>query len=271
MKIKHNKKRNTAFLFETLVLELTKALVNKSHDRAKSIQQLFRSSFSPSTALFQEMQCYKALNTRAGLDRYTAEKLLFITKQKHQKIDPKQIFQEQSSVIRAINKNLGKNVYNNFVADYKSYATIAQIFNTKSPFQRQVLLEKRILQNLESSIVDEEKMKAPDVLVVNSFVKRYNEKYSNLLPEQKELLSRFIAGLGDNAVEFRLYLGEELKRIHEAVTDSLHLIEVKEDSSMLEASQKVLKEMETINVSAIGDKELLRVLKLQKLVSEYGD
>ena len=121
------------------------------------------------------------------------------------------------------------------------------------------------------NLLDEEKMKAPDVLVVNSFVKRYNEKYSNLLPEQKELLSRFIAGLGDNAVEFRLYLGEELKRIHEAVTDSLHLIEVKEDSSMLEASQKVLKEMETINVSAIGDKELLRVLKLQKLVSEYGD
>ena len=29
MKLKHNKKRNTAFLYEALVKELTKAIVNK--------------------------------------------------------------------------------------------------------------------------------------------------------------------------------------------------------------------------------------------------
>jgi hypothetical protein len=272
MKIKHNKKRNTAFLFETLVLELTKSLVEKNHTRAKVIQKLFKTSFSPSTALFEEIKCYKALNTRGGLDRYTAEKLLFVTKEKYKKINPKQIFQEQSAVIKSINKTLGKSVYNNFIADYKSYATIAQIFNNKAPLQKQVLMEKKILETLESvESVDKPKMKAPDALVVSSFVKNYNEKYADLLPEQKELLSKFIGGLGDNSVEFRLYLAEELKRIHEAVKHSLNLTEVKEDPSMLDSSQKVLDQMEKLDVSRMGDKELLKVLKLQKLVSEYSN
>ncbi len=272
MKIKHNKKRNTAFLFETLVLELTKSLVEKNHDRAKSIQRLFKVSFSPSTALFKEIQCYKALSTKAGLDRYTAEKLLFVTKEKYKKINSKQIFQEQSAIITSINKTLGKGVYNNFIADYKSYATIAQIFNNKAPLQKQVLLERKILETLESvGSINQDKMKAPDALVVNSFVKKYNEKYSTLLPEQKELLSRFIGGLGDDAVDFKLYLGEELKRIYEAVKQSLSMAEVREDPSMLESSQRVLEQMEGLSVSQMGDEELLKVLKLQKLVSEYSD
>ena len=271
MKIRHNKKRNTAFLFETLVLELTKALMDKSQARAQQIQELFRSSFSPSTALFQEMQCYKALTSRVGLDRYTAEKLLFMTKEKHKKIDQRRVFQEQSSVIKSINRSLGKGVYNNFIADYKSYATIAQIFATKTPLQKQVLLEKKVLEKLEATPLEQQKMQAPDSLVVSAFIERYNEKYADLLPEQKMLLSQYISCLGESAAEFKVYLGEELKRIYTAVTDSLTLQEVQEDPAMLEASRKVLEDMNRMNVSSVSDKELLKVLKLQKLVSEYKD
>jgi len=35
MKVKYNKKRNTAFLYETLVKELTKSIVNKDDGRKK--------------------------------------------------------------------------------------------------------------------------------------------------------------------------------------------------------------------------------------------
>jgi hypothetical protein len=271
MKIRHNKKRNSAFLFETLVLELTKALVNKNHPRAKLTQELLRTSFAPSSALFKEVQCYKALSTHAGLDRYTAEKLLFVTKEKYKKISPKQIFQEQSSTIKSINKTLGKDVYNNFIADYKSYATIAQIFASKTPLQKQVLLEKKILEKLESLPSQEPKMQAPDSLVVNSFVKRYNERYADLLPEQKMVLSRYISCLGDSAVEFKLYLGEELRRLHAAITESLNLKEIQEDPAMMESSRRVLEQMKTMDVSKVGNTDLLRILKLQRLVSEYGD
>ena len=37
MKFKHNKKRNTAFLYETLIKELTKAVVHKDEEKRKFI------------------------------------------------------------------------------------------------------------------------------------------------------------------------------------------------------------------------------------------
>ena len=40
MKIKHNKKRNTAFLFETLVRELTKSIVDGNKTRGNKIKTI---------------------------------------------------------------------------------------------------------------------------------------------------------------------------------------------------------------------------------------
>jgi len=35
--MKHNKKRNTAFIYETLTRELTKAIVDKNSDRKETV------------------------------------------------------------------------------------------------------------------------------------------------------------------------------------------------------------------------------------------
>ena len=40
MKMKHNKKRNTAFLYESLIKELTKSLVNKDEEKKQQIIKL---------------------------------------------------------------------------------------------------------------------------------------------------------------------------------------------------------------------------------------
>ena len=51
MKMKHNKKRNTAFIFEALIRELTKAIVAKDDDKKKLIVKLVRENFKGSSAL----------------------------------------------------------------------------------------------------------------------------------------------------------------------------------------------------------------------------
>jgi len=45
-KMKHNKKRNTAFLYETLVQELTKAIVSKDEEKHQSILLILKEHFS---------------------------------------------------------------------------------------------------------------------------------------------------------------------------------------------------------------------------------
>ena len=50
-KFKHNKKRNTAFLFETLVKELTKAVLNNEAAKQKAVSTLIKEHFNKKTNL----------------------------------------------------------------------------------------------------------------------------------------------------------------------------------------------------------------------------
>ena len=148
MKKKHNKKRNTAFLFEVLVKEMTKTFVSGDSKKSKKIKRIFKDSFGTGKALSEELDCYNALREKSVLDKYTAEKLIFETKSKYGNLDKDEIFVEQSKLIKRINVELGSDVYGNFVPNYKNYATISQIFGDKTPVKSRVLLESEILNTL---------------------------------------------------------------------------------------------------------------------------
>jgi hypothetical protein len=269
MKKKHNKKRNTAFLFETLVRELTKAFVSKDSDKSRKIKTIFKESFNKGSALMQELDCYKALQEKSGLDKYTAEKLIFEAKSKYNKLDKDRIFSEQSAVIKKINHELGSDTYNNFVPNYKTHATLAQIFGDKLPVKNRVLLESEVLERLTSDDEPQSTMKHIDTLVVKTFTKKFNDKYSNLLESQRELLQHYITSFLDNGVDFKIYLGEQLKNIRKEIESSLNLEEVKSDIDMVNNTKQALTLVEKLDVSSIGKKELIKVLRLQKLIEEY--
>ena len=182
MKVRHNKKRNTAFLYEVLVKELTKSVINKNSTRSKKIKSILREHFRSGMVLFSELGCFNALSDKSDLDQYTAEKMVFRAKKEYDQLDKQEVFKEQSAVIKKVNTELGKGVFNNFVPNYKSYATLAQIFGEKMPVKSRVLMEQRIIENLTSSEQEKEKLEPVDKLVVNKFADRFNEAYTELLP-----------------------------------------------------------------------------------------
>jgi hypothetical protein len=55
MKVKHNKKRNTAFLYEALVRELTKSVVEKIPIEAQKIKSILKEHFRSGKILFGEL------------------------------------------------------------------------------------------------------------------------------------------------------------------------------------------------------------------------
>ena len=83
------------------------------------------------------------------------------------------------------------------------------------------------------------------------------------------MLSRFIVSFNENEVDFKLYAGQELKRIYESVEASLTLSDVREDEQMIENTKKVLQQISEFNVTNLKEQEILNILKLQKLVREY--
>tara|TARA_R110000851_G_scaffold88480_1_gene193275 strand:+ start:6876 stop:7700 length:825 start_codon:yes stop_codon:yes gene_type:complete len=269
MKVKHNKKRNTAFLFEALLRELTKSVVSQQKSRTKAVKKILSEHFRKGDILNKEMDCYNALAEDQQLDRSSAEKMVHLAKQTYAKLSEQDIFKEQSQVIKKINTVLGKEVFNHFVPNYKSFATIAQIFGDKSPLKSRVLMENKLVEGLMSSALAGEKLEPVDSLTVKAFAERFNQHYSDLLTEQKELLGKYIVSFGNSSVDFKLYIAEELKRIHSAVSKSLEMEEVKEDAEMTESTKKILKEIEAWNISKLTEAQILKILKLQKLIEEY--
>ena len=73
--MKHNKKRNTAFLYEALVKELTKCIVNKNNDDKNVIVSILKEHFGKTKVLNRELSLYKTIVESRDLKRNIAEKI----------------------------------------------------------------------------------------------------------------------------------------------------------------------------------------------------
>ena len=269
-KMKHNKKRNTAFLFETLVGELTKAVVAKDEPKRKRTLEIIRKHFAKGRALYEDLQLYKALSETSGLTPIIAEKMLFEVKAQRKFILDTDVFEQQTELIKDMNVEYTKSVFSNFVPNYKSLATISQIFNTDVPVKERVLLESSIIEGLTASgEVQKEEMQPIDNLVYKTFVSKFNEKYGDSLNEsQRSLLTKYISSFSDSGLELKIYVNEEVGRLKSVLSESLGSEEISKDNQMLKNAKAVLEKLDSFSERPIDEGMLKDMLKIQELVKE---
>ena len=79
--MKHNKKRNTAFLYESLIKELTVAIVRKNNDRKNVILGMIKENFTKGSILRDELEIYKSiLENKDKMTKDFSARFLFETK-----------------------------------------------------------------------------------------------------------------------------------------------------------------------------------------------
>jgi len=271
---KHNKKRNTAFLYEALLKEVTKAIISGDRKVKKTAINILKESFAPKTVLSEELELYKTLLETKEMDNLAAEKIVFQVRQARNNINESDIQEAQNRLISRVNKELSSGVYSNFVPNYKNIATVSQLFSTdegNANIKSGVLLEQKVVASMMEglSTPDTPKMKPIDNLVFKSFVSKYNKEYSSgILNEQKELLNRYILSFSDNGIDVNIYLNEELGRLHSVLTGALVSAEIKTDATMVESTKRVISMIDGFRETPV-DKDLIEdVLKIQNLVSE---
>jgi hypothetical protein len=270
MTIKHNKKRNTGFVYEALIRELTRAAVEGKPKRRIKLAKTIKEAFSGKTMLGKELDCYRALNETNSLDAAQAEKLVTTVKEVYRSLDHKKLFLEQSHLINLINKEFGSYVFSNYVPNYKDLATISNMFNVSVPIKSKILIEQNIIDKLRQESENKSTSeKEVNNLVLREFTRNFNKEYAHLLPEQRQFLTYYITSESDNGTEFKVFLNEELYRIKEAVRKSLDTEEVKEDEEMVETTNKVLSLIEEYKNRDLSENDLKKFMKMQKLVSEY--
>ena len=270
-KFKHNKKRNTGFLYETLILELTKTILYTDALRKKKIVKLIKESFCYGSLMHQDLKLYHSLTQTKSVNPLTAEKILFEVKQSKNGVDTKKLLSEQNRLTRRIKKTLGEEVLTNFVPNYKLLATISQLFNQSVSIPTRVLLENEVLGQMIASKADtaQQKMVPIDNLIYTTFSKKFNEKYSNtLLNEQKELLSKFTSSFADNGLSLKFYLNEEIGRLKNQLRHSLMIEEFIKDDEMQNKAQQVLSLLESYKTKKPDKKMIQQLMKIQSLVQE---
>tara|TARA_R110000824_G_scaffold61167_1_gene162937 strand:- start:552 stop:1373 length:822 start_codon:yes stop_codon:yes gene_type:complete len=271
MKFKHNKKRNTAFLYEVLIKEMAKSVIEKDENKKNEIASTAREFFSANKVLGKELRIYRDLNETNSVDLYTAERLLVETKIAFDSVDRKDVFNEQTRLINKINKLVGKDAFNNFVPNYKNLATIYQIFQNGNSAKEKILLERRLLTTMtvQQKEIKEKNMPQVNNLTLKSFIKNYNDKYGeSFLEEQKTLLNKYITSFNDNSLELKSYLNEELTRLKKEAAKLPESEDVKGDEMVEERAKDLGKLLESFSNKKIDDKMIIKVLKIQSLLSE---
>ena len=272
MKLKHNKKRNTAFLYESLVKELTKAVVKKDIERKNVLVSMIKEHFSKGTILNQELELYKALNETTSMDVYTAERLLSEAKKQFSELNREEVFESQSMLIEKINKDIGKDFFSNFVPNYKTLASIAQIFSDSSTAKEKVLLERSIIGRLAAKPnlgAPVEEMKPIDKLVFKKIIENFNEKYNGkLLNEQQELLNHYILSFDNADLEFKVYLNEELSRVKESLNTLEENANIQNDKDLITKLQEVKNTVGKFQTRKIDSKMIEKIMTVQSLIAE---
>ena len=260
--MKYNKKRNTAFLYETLILEMTKAVLSKDKGRKEIALDIIRENFNQSSILQEELDAYRSIMETKGVTTEWANSILREAQRTYLSLHPDQVFKTQSHVINRVNKELGKDTFNNFTPNYKSLATIGQLFSIKTPVKRRVILENSLIGEMvaeESNMIVE----PVDNLVLNIFIKNFNEKYDSLLAEQRDILFKYIFSFSDNGMGLKIAINEEISRMKGVIE--------KNKTAFPELNERVnsLHEMlESFSKKPIDDKMLFKVMKTQEFCKE---
>ena len=112
-KSKHNKKRNTAFLYEVLIREVTKNVVAGNEEGKQKSLKLCKEFFRPGSVLRKEKEVYDSLLALEDVTAEVREKVISEAKKDYDSIDRTEVFNEQTKLINKINNHkIGREYYN---------------------------------------------------------------------------------------------------------------------------------------------------------------
>ena len=270
MRLKHNKKRNSAFVYEALVRELTESVVKNNKNKQNKIVSIIKEHFTGHSVLKKELDLYRSIYETRDIEKTTAEKIVFQVKEEHESLDKKKLFQEQSALINKINKTLSSKVYNNFVPNYKTIASVYSIFQHALPVKDRVLLEENIVDQMSASIETKQEIQQPiDSLVYNTFASSFNDEYASRLNEgQKALLNNYISSFVDNGLELKIYLNEEVGTLKERLKNIKNKNVIQQDKTIKEKIEKVYTILDNTKNREIDTETLEIVLSTQQLLEE---
>ena len=247
---------------------MTASVIKKDPKAKAKVMAIIQKHFHSDSVLSFDLKNYRSLFENLNIDKQTCQHILREAKINNRSINPKVLFEAQGKLIDDINKQIGSSVFNTFVPNYKTLASIYQIFSPITSPKSRVILETQLVDDM-SAEKTQDNMEYIDSITLNEFVKKFNTKYSEkFLDEQKELLNVYITSFVDNGLGLKVFLNEELSRMNSLLENSKNIDELQSDEEMIAKVNKVQHLIESFKETKIDEDSLFKILKTQELVKE---
>jgi hypothetical protein len=272
--IKHSKYKNTGILFELLVRQATSDLMSKKDPQAvKIIKKYFTN-----TELNKEYNLYNTVLNTPKLNETKAEILITTIVEQAKKLDRERLKKEKYNLIREIKKYYDvEDFFKAKVDTYKVYGAIftliesqiskeysdtKQIITNKLTLLEHVTKESLTERKVASKVVEEFMKEDKEIrtLAYKILIEKFNDKYSDLSNEQKDLLKEYINNISDT-VQLRTYLNTKLLEVKSEISSLKNAIQDK-------ATQIKLNEVLNF-IKPIGAKEVVKDETLVGLMQYY--
>lgn len=235
--IKHSKYKNTGLLFELLVRQITTDTMNNTNSPAiKTLKKYF-----VNTELGKEYKLYEQLSTFKNLSETKSEVVISSLLEAAAKLDRAEIKKQRYNLIKEIKNNYDvEKFFKAKVNNYKIYAALNNLIenqNNKSITPKDTINNKlTLLEHLvkvpavttEDKLMEDYKEYPKDIKILTHriMLEKFNEKYDNFLPEQKEILKEMVTSI-DNTSKLRDFYNEKIKEVQAIIETKIE--EVKDE------------------------------------------
>jgi hypothetical protein len=283
-KIKHSKFKNTGFIFELLVRQITSEIMSANKSIAEKI---LKEHFNSKKELSKELKLYQYLINEKYNSESKAEQFINTILEARKRLDETKLTREKYNLVKEIKQTYNLDEFiKSPISNYKTLASIYKIFETVTNDEqydptdvvssRFTIAENIInssIQNKDVKLKDavlEEYRKQDDDLRAVSYkllVESFNSKYSNLTNDQKGLLREYINNI-NNTGKLSEYVSNEitklvegLKEVGSKISDKVTKIKLAETIANIRKIKSVKKIKEQHLSAMMMTYELLNELK----------
>ena len=283
----HNKKRNTALLYEFLVRTISTALVEGDKKKSSMALRILRRYFKPGTPLYKEFRLFNALVKTTVSSDAVSTSIINEARIAASHADINVLDREKSLLIRNINHLLkDDNFYDQPISEYRMYATIQTLLNEwrkpsgtadiaamakyEDQLHNWLKAEKKLVEHTIS-----EDSQGESRLLMKVMMKKLNEKYSSSLnSEQKEIIRSYaFSAANDDQTTIKRKLEEikaDLLRSIDSYVDSHKESEYLVKKINVAKSQMMNESLDNVDDSTVARFMLYSALK-QEISGEGED
>lgn len=273
--LKNSKFKNTGFLYEILVRQITNDLLNEN---TNSSYKIIKKYFGDDSHITKELGLYKMVIEQKFDTEHRASKFLDSVIKSRKNLDDDTLKKSRYHLVKELKSNYDiDSLLKTRLHDYKLYSSIYKLFeydeaddpvdiNKSRNYVLNHLLNKNEDDSVEKEVskyfenIDSESTQMVYELVVDKF----NEKYKKLLPEQKEILKQYIT----NSANSDKYVSFFTNKANEFINE-INTINLTDKSLKIKLSEMYNLLNENFNnIQVVKDKHLLMLMKYSELISE---